>query len=257
MRSFSRFRGRMNYQVAVVCLVLLFAGVHASGCTGEAHYFIQSDCVWTEDKFPTDYPPHPNFLTMSGVMHNEHYTLFRPGELASDGIKQLAEDGESTILEAEYINCQNAGNCKSGAEGYFTDVCDNTGSDLVDNYVCQNDVLIKVTPEHHYVSFAFKLSPSPDWFIGLHDINLCGTNSETGDPEWLDRYPPEGTFVTVVPFDAGTDSGTTFLSPNAPTSPHEPISEFIARDASNIFYNQEEEALYACCLFDIYRTRIF
>ena len=52
--------------------------------------------------------------------------------------------------------------------------------------------------------------------------------------EWIESYETE-----VFPYDAGTDSGETFLSEDAATSPHEPISRF-GPDDMGIFYNPTE-----------------
>ena len=67
-------------------------------------------------------------------------------------------------------------------------------------------------------------------FTGLDSVNLC----ENG--EWIDTYERE-----VFPYDSGTDSGETFLSEDAPTSPAEPISRF-GPDDMGIFYNPTEYA---------------
>ena len=50
--------------------------------------------------------------------------------------------------------------------------------------------------------------PSPDWFTGLDDLDLCQ------DGEWLDNAR-----IEVSPMDAGTDNGLTFTSPNWATDP--------------------------------------
>lgn len=59
-----------------------------------------------------------------------------------------------------------------------------------------------------------KLIPSPDWFVGVDSMNLCQG----------DRWKEEATF-DLQPYDAGTDSGFTFSSPNFPTSPAEKVTQ--------------------------------
>ena len=54
-----------------------------------------------------------------------------------------------------------------------------------------------------------KLVPSPDWFVGLDSLDLCGPNGR-----FLDSLT-----VEADPMDAGTDNGFTFTSPNWPTVP--------------------------------------
>lgn len=65
-------------------------------------------------------------------------------------------------------------------------------------------------------------------FTGLDSVNLCE------DGEWVETMERP-----VFPYDAGTDSGETFLSMDDPTTPHEPISRFGADDMG-IFYNPTE-----------------
>lgn len=63
------------------------------------------------------------------------------------------------------------------------------------------------------LSLMVKVIPSPDWFVGVDSLNLC----EAG------QWKEEVTF-NLHPFDAGTDSGFTFSSPNFPTVPPENIT---------------------------------
>ena len=58
------------------------------------------------------------------------------------------------------------------------------------------------------VSMMSKLVPSPDWFVGVDSIDLCSNG------RFLDSVTVESD-----PFDAGTDNGFTFTSPNWPTTP--------------------------------------
>lgn len=64
------------------------------------------------------------------------------------------------------------------------------------------------------LSLMVKVIPSPDWFVGVDSINLCQG----------DQWKEEVTF-DLQPFDAGTDSGFTFSSPNFPTSPVERVTK--------------------------------
>ncbi|CAB4015183.1 Hypothetical predicted protein [Paramuricea clavata] len=73
---------------------------------------------------------------------------------------------------------------------------------------------IEVNSEYPLVSFITMIAPSPDWFVGVHDYNLC--NTTTG--KWLDSRTRD-----LPPYDAGTDSGPRFGSPNQITNPKEDI----------------------------------
>jgi hypothetical protein len=56
------------------------------------------------------------------------------------------------------------------------------------------------------------IAPSPDWFVGVNGLNLFENGS----------FVNEKTII-LYPYDAGTDSGTTYTSPDEPTEPPAPI----------------------------------
>lgn len=67
---------------------------------------------------------------------------------------------------------------------------------------------------HLQLSFIVRLIPSPDWFVGVDTVDLCD-----GD-HWKDNVSLE-----LFPYDAGTDSGFTFSSPNFETIPQDKITQ--------------------------------
>lgn len=72
------------------------------------------------------------------------------------------------------------------------------------------------------MSFMVRIVPSPDWFVGVDSINLCD-----GD-KWK-----ESVTLELFPYDAGTDSGFTFSSPNFETIPQDRITQ-VSRKRSYI-----------------------
>lgn len=54
---------------------------------------------------------------------------------------------------------------------------------------------------HHFASLASMLGPSPDWCVGVDSVNLC-----LPDCSWV----AERSF-DLFPWDAGTDSGVTYM----------------------------------------------
>ena len=83
---------------------------------------------------------------------------------------------------------------------------DNTGTATVKN--------IEVNTANHLVSAITMIAPSPDWFIGVHDCNLCNERNGT----WFDRKV-EDLFL----YDSGTDDAPTFVHNNTPSRPAVPI----------------------------------
>ena len=66
---------------------------------------------------------------------------------------------------------------------------------------------------HPQLTIVSMLAPSPDWFVGLYNHKLM----KNGD--WIDTMT-----VPATLWDAGTDSGPNYTSPNQNTNPAEPIT---------------------------------
>jgi len=66
------------------------------------------------------------------------------------------------------------------------------------------------------------LAPSPDWYLGVIDINLL----EDGD------FVVQKTVDGLI-YDAGTDDGTTYSSPNSDSSPKQPVTLFVDAPIGN------------------------
>ena len=61
--------------------------------------------------------------------------------------------------------------------------------------------MFRVTREHHLVSLVAAVLPSPDWFVGVSNMELCDVSTGTWSPNLT---------LNIYPSDAGTDSGLTF-----------------------------------------------
>ena len=172
----------------------------SAACTGTATYTATFTGLWTSSSFPKDYPSgNAHWSGLVGGSHNSQYTMWRPGNLSTLAIKDVAEFGHQINLYTEMIaqgsNVLDSRILVAAGSG--------TGSRSTDFNVDGNRSL---------VSFVTKISPSPDWFAGVHGINLC--NGTT----WI-----QSTTVDLFPYDAGTDSGLTFTSAKLATNPQEPI----------------------------------
>ncbi|KAG7245290.1 hypothetical protein INR49_020627 [Caranx melampygus] len=86
----------------------------------------------------------------------------------------------------------------------------------------------------HLMSFLTMLGPSPDWNVGLSGEDLC-----TKECGWVQRLVTD-----LIPWDAGTDSGVTYESPNKPTLPQEKIRPLTSLDhPQSPFYDPEGGAI--------------
>ena len=63
------------------------------------------------------------------------------------------------------------------------------------------------------VSLITMIAPSPGWFVGVDSYDLCGS-----DGRWKDTV-----IMDLLPWNAGTNSGTSFQSSDIPTIPSDVI----------------------------------
>jgi hypothetical protein len=168
-----------------------------------ARYKLTFNATWSALTHPNEFPASAHFSGLIGMTHNGNTMLFENAELATDGIKNMAETGNKNPLEAEIQNF----------------ISNGSGNDLISGggissspgeVSLEFDVLIS----HTMVSVVSMLAPSPDWFIAVSNINLIE------NAEWVSSKT-----ITVDIYDSGTDDGATFASPDEPTVPRVPIFE--------------------------------
>jgi len=167
-----------------------------------ATYRVTFDGTWTAATHPTNAPPNPHFSGLIGGTHSDRVVVWEPGGTASPGIEAMAEQGSTSPLDAEIRTAIGAGTAEGLIEG--GGINPSPGSVSVE---------FQVGRDFPLVTLVSMIAPSPDWFVGVHGLSLIQNG------EWVSE-----TTVTLLPYDAGTDSGTTFRSPNADTAPREPIS---------------------------------
>lgn len=136
--------------------------------------------------------------------------FWRGGELATIGIQDMAERGMTTRLSDEITAAIASGT----AEHVFTggNIGSTPGTASAEFDVSQSFPL---------VTLVSMIAPSPDWFVGVSALRLFDNNS------WTDEMS-----VDLVPWDAGTDSGSTFTSPDIASVPHVPIFRIVTAPLS-------------------------
>ncbi|XP_028391469.1 spondin-2-like [Dendronephthya gigantea] len=192
---------RSLLKLVVLAFVYLSHGSQAKPCNGSAKYTLTFKGEWSKASHPKDFPSNPHFSSVVGCSHKSTYVMWRPGQNATKGVQNLAETGAYSELNKEMdkqISLKKAHSRYRGAG-----ISPGTASRIVTN--------IEVTSEYPLVSFITMIAPSPDWFVGVRDFDLCDTTSG----EWLDSRARD-----LPPYDAGTDSGLKFDSSDDPTSPH-------------------------------------
>jgi len=166
-----------------------------------ARYKLTFNAIWSAQTHPTEFPASAHFSGLIGMTHNANAMLFTRGEIASEGIKNMAETGGKNPLETEIQNFISSGTGKTLISGGGIN---SSPGDV--------SLEFNITTSHSMVSVVSMLAPSPDWFIAVSNINLFEND------EWLTSKT-----ITVDIYDAGTDDGSTFLSPDIPTVPRATI----------------------------------
>ena len=157
-----------------------------------------------------DFPSSAHFSPLIGATHTAQVGFWREGSAASDGIIDMAERGLTTRLSNEV----NAAIAAGTAERLITggNIGTSPGSAAADFEISQTQPL---------VTLVSMIAPSPDWFVGVSGIALF-QNGEWASERRFD----------LDPWDAGSDGGVTFSSPDLPLTPRSPISRIVTAPLS-------------------------
>ncbi|XP_034038079.1 spondin-2a [Thalassophryne amazonica] len=207
-------------------LSLTFAGplrpINSTECTAKhpASYIVVFTGHWSPQAFPKQYPlfrPPAQWSKLIAVSHNCHFRLWQEGAAASVGVQNFAELGVTVELMKE---AKEARKKRTVGAMYRT-----AG---IPNGIGHSSTELLMQPRYSLLSLMVKVIPSPDWFVGVDGLNLCH-----GD-HWRQEVS-----VDLYPYDAGTDSGFTFSSPNFVTDPAENITKITSQmpnHPANSFY---------------------
>lgn len=166
---------------------------------GSANFQVTFESTWSASTHPTDYPSNAHYSPLVGTTHNSSYTMWASGAAASAGVKLVAETGGTSTMNEEIEAQVTAGNAFQVISG--GELADTPGT-VTFTFGAKEDF-----PR---LSIITMIAPSPDWFVGIRDVELYNASTET----WIDE-----TTIDLFPYDAGTDSGSTFTSANAVTDP--------------------------------------
>jgi hypothetical protein len=168
-----------------------------------ASYTVMFTSTWSATTHPVDFPAtSAHFSGLIGATHDARLRFWRTGELASPGIQAMAELGAKSPLEGEIAAGMAAGMVQYELSG--EGIRPSPGEVVLE---------FSISSTHPLVTLVSMIAPSPDWFVGVADLSLLDHGG------WTDSLT-----VPLYGWDAGTDNGITFTAPDAPSSPHVPIS---------------------------------
>eukprot|EP00117_Sycon_ciliatum_P036399 scpid74791/ scgid27408/ Spondin-2; Differentially expressed in cancerous and non-cancerous lung cells 1; Mindin len=194
-----------------VLTVLLVASTQAqtlpSGCScsasGLATYTFTFDADWIDPSPPVG----AHWSWPIGAAHSPCTVVWRDGQLASAGVKQVAELGSTGTIQNEFTAAKVLSTFRGNLLGRPLGIT--SRSFTVNRY-------------YPLVSALSMIAPSPDWFVGVDSFSLCSGSTWTSSAT-----------IPLYAWDAGTDSGLTFGAANLPTSPPENIARLAGARAAN------------------------
>jgi len=161
--------------------------------------------MWTASSHPLDYPKSgiltgPHFSGIIGASHGGGYEIFAEGRRPTPGLERLSEEGKHTPLDQEIRAAIRAGTAGELFE-----------SDALKDFTMTAHTTVHVNATFPRVSAVAMIAPSPDWFLGVADVDL---REGAG---WIAQKE-----ITVYAYDSGGDAGTTYEAPDANLDPKEP-----------------------------------
>ncbi|KAM9740349.1 spondin-2a [Menidia menidia] len=231
--------------LVLVELCLAFSGPLRPGnetdCAARspASYILVFTGHWSPQAFPKQYPlfrPPAQWSKLIAVSHNRHFRLWEEDASASPGVQHFAEVGVTVELMRA---------AKEARKKRTVGAMHRTAG--IPNGIGHSSTEMLMQPRNSLLSLMVKMIPSPDWFVGVDSLNLCEGN------QWKQEVT-----LNLQPYDAGTDSGFTFSSPNFPTSPAENITKITSQmpnHPANSFYYPRLKELPPIASIKISRQR--
>jgi Spondin_N/Secretion system C-terminal sorting domain len=173
----------------------------------EATYSVTFTSNWTQMAHPHssgNLPGNAHWSKLVGATHTDQVVFVEMGSLATPGVEDIAELGSNTIFFSE-VNSAIALN-------YANSIIDGDDLPTAEGQIIINDIV--TTEDYPLLTLLSMIAPSPDWIIAMNSVSLLDTNGD-----WIDEI-----IINLYPYDAGTDSGVDYTSPNMNTDPQEPIS---------------------------------
>ncbi|MEM1115802.1 MAG: spondin domain-containing protein [Bacteroidota bacterium] len=183
-----------------LALLLVTASVAAAQST--ATYDVSFTSTWSAATHPEGFPSNPHYSPLIGAAHDASVALWEVGETATPGIERMAETGSTSMLRTEIAGHAQAGRTARVLSGSSLPLSPGTATMSID-----------LDADAPLVTLVTMLAPSPDWFVGVSGLDL-----RDGDG-WQAEHT-----VDLFLYDAGTDDGDAYTSPNDDSDPKQPIA---------------------------------
>jgi len=181
-------------------LLLFFAAVLVPFCSKaqSVEYRVTFTGTWTAND-SSSYPFSAHFSDLVGVTHPPGNPFWKSGNLATQGVEDVAELGFNSALESEL-----RADSQNGPIVTFSSLFQLPNSDTLE---------LTFDPDKPNITLISMVAPSPDWFVGVSDLSLRNNG------QWIQSLS-----VDLHPYDAGTEDGDTFSLSNPETVPQQPVA---------------------------------
>ena len=171
--------------------------------TDEIEYKITVTGLWDASSHPdgpTSFPGSNHFTSFATIIHNSSVSFWSAGTKASSGIENVAELGVTSQLRSE------ANPSAANVFAFHTP----SGISPAKGTKAYN---IKAKDTHSLITMISMIAPSPDWFIGIHDLDL-----QDSQDRWHSCLEQD-----LIGYDAGTESLNIFSLGGTTSNPIENI----------------------------------
>ncbi len=190
-----------------VSVVLLACLANTGLAQDQATYEVEFVAEWSQANHPASFPNNPHFSPLTGATHNDQLSLWAPNGIATNGIEVMAESGGTSALQSEILSHISSGTADQFIR--FGGISRSPGS---------VSGTVEADSEFPLLSLVTMIAPSPDWFVGIHDLDL------RQDGLWIDEL-----VIDLEAYDSGTDAGVNYTSSNADIAEHLPIANLSAQ----------------------------
>ena len=194
-----------------------------------ATYRITFNANWTQENNGRALPGGAHLTAMHGTTHNDAYTMWQTGALASRGVERVAETGIGDTLQDEIAARRNAGM----ADALI--IVNGLGA------VGSSSTTFTASRTHPLLSTISMVAPTSDWFVGVSSYSLLDS-----EDQWIDSAT-----IDLRVYDAGTEQETILFSlGNDPEDPHQNISRVMG-DADRGFQKDMNQDIIGTLVLEI------
>ncbi|WP_242206053.1 spondin domain-containing protein [Aestuariivivens insulae] len=185
---------RVIFILPLLCLYSIVYG------QSTAIYDVTFTSIWNATDH-TSIPNNAHWSDLVGATHNTANEFLELGQLASDGIKNVAELGSNTNFQNEVNNAIDSYRANQWLQQSFSLHAAISSATLTN---------VQVNESYPLLTLVSMVAPSPDWFIAINSLNLRTEDNTNWKPSFS---------MDVYAYDAGTDDGIDYTSDNIASNP--------------------------------------